>query len=248
MYEQELQNLGLSEKEAKVYLASLEVGAETAQNLAKEAGINRATTYVQIESLKTKGLMSEFEKGKKTYYVAESPQRLTNLFSVFEKELDLRKSEIKKVLPALQGMFEGMGERPKVRFFEGEEGVAAIREDFLKTKDKLIEGFINLDQLFQFKVGDPEAYSARRVEKKIASRLLYARKDGPSKDINDPKKLRTAKYLGQLKFPLLADITLYENKIAIMTYRAKPIGIIIESKEITDTLRSIFYALWDHIK
>lgn len=73
MYEKELQNLGLSEKEAKVYTTSLELGPDTVQNIAKESGINRATTYVQIGTLKEKGLISEFEKGKKTYFVAESP-------------------------------------------------------------------------------------------------------------------------------------------------------------------------------
>lgn len=40
MYEKELISFGLSEKEAKVYLAALELGAETAQNLSKKAGIN----------------------------------------------------------------------------------------------------------------------------------------------------------------------------------------------------------------
>ena len=55
MYEKELQDLGLSEKEAKVYLTALEMGAETAQNIAKKANVNRATTYVQIDSLKAKG-------------------------------------------------------------------------------------------------------------------------------------------------------------------------------------------------
>ncbi len=72
MYEKELQNLGLTEKEARTYLASLELGPETAQNIAKKTGINRATTYVQIESLKKRGLMSEFEKGALDILVATS--------------------------------------------------------------------------------------------------------------------------------------------------------------------------------
>ena len=93
MYEKELQHLGLSEKEARVYIASLELGADTAQHIAQKATINRATTYVQIEALKKKGLMSEFEKGKKTLYVVESPDRLQSLLRVFEKELDLKKAK-----------------------------------------------------------------------------------------------------------------------------------------------------------
>ena len=51
----ELQDMGLSEKEAKIYLASLEIGRATADQLAKQAKIVRSTTYVQLESLMKKG-------------------------------------------------------------------------------------------------------------------------------------------------------------------------------------------------
>lgn len=246
MYEKELQNLGLSEKESKIYLTSLELGAETAQNIAKKSGINRATTYVQIDSLKKKGLMSEFEKGKKTFYVAESPQRLSGLLNVFEKELDLRRAEAGRILPALLDMFLGMGERPKVRFFEGNEGIESIRQDFLKTKDDVIQGFINLDALMASAIGDPDLNAKRRIEHKITSNLLYSRADGPLSNFSDPQKMRVAKYIPTNKFSIAADITMYDNKVAIITYKENHIGVIIESKEIADTLRAIFYAIWNN--
>ena len=47
----ELQDIGLSEKEARVYLAALEIGRATADQLAKHAKIVRPTTYVQLQSL-----------------------------------------------------------------------------------------------------------------------------------------------------------------------------------------------------
>ena len=53
-----LKELGLAEKEAKVFLASLELGSSAVQEIAKKAEINRATTYVIIEKLMKKGLMS----------------------------------------------------------------------------------------------------------------------------------------------------------------------------------------------
>ena len=99
MFEKELQNLGLSEKEAKIYLASLELGPETVQNIAKKAGINRPTTYLQIESLKEKGLISEFQRGKKTFYAPESPNRLLSMLGTFEKELDFKTSAMCFVFP-----------------------------------------------------------------------------------------------------------------------------------------------------
>jgi sugar-specific transcriptional regulator TrmB len=245
MYEKELQNLGLSDKESKVYLASLELGADTAQNLAKKAGINRATTYVQIDSLKKKGLMSEFEKGKKAYYVAESPKRLSNLLGILEKELELKRSEIKGVLPALEGMFAGMGERPKVRFFEGHEGARAMTEDFLLTKDKNIVAFLNLDLLFQAFPKYDQDFTKPRVTSKVMSTVIYTREAGPVPEDTSTKQYRKAKYVSPKKLTLSSNITIYDDKVAILDLKNKVIGVIIENKDIADTLKSIFMGFWN---
>ena len=55
---EKLQELGLSEKEARVYLALFELGPSVVSGLAKKAGINRSTTYVILETLAKRGLVS----------------------------------------------------------------------------------------------------------------------------------------------------------------------------------------------
>ncbi|QQS23281.1 hypothetical protein IPM19_01810 [bacterium] len=243
MYEKELQNLGLSEKEAKVYATSLELGADTAQNIAKQSGINRATTYVQINELIEKGLMSEFEKGKKTYYIAESPNRLKNLLGVIEKELELKKSQANAVIPNLLSMFDGMGERPKVRFFEGLEGARAMRDDFLKSKDKMIYSIIDYDKLFKYFPDQQENYTDHRAKKKVRTRVFYVSQK-PVKDANSKQYLREAKHIPADKINIGASFTITDNKISVSTYSHKPIGIIIESEQIANTCRSMFEFFW----
>ncbi|MBI4160382.1 MAG: hypothetical protein HY506_00550 [Candidatus Yanofskybacteria bacterium] len=247
-YEKELKNLGLTDKEALVYLASLELGAETVQNIAKKAGINRATAYLQIESLKERGLMSEFEKGKKTFFVAESPEQLSRLLNIWEKELEFKKAEVNRILPALQNIFAGAGERPKVRFLEGLEGARTLQADFLSVKDKKIESFVNLDKLFEVFPEHEREYSKNRIEKQIESKVIYTRKEGPLGDATDAAKLRIAKYMPLDQFPVSSDITIYDNKVAFATYKVKNIGVVIESKEIADTMRILFYAIWATLK
>jgi len=83
--EKDLQQIGLSEKEAKVYLASLELGPSTAQTIAAKATVNRPTTYVMIESLIKRGLMSSFQKGKKRFFVAGKPTQLLYLLDAKKK-------------------------------------------------------------------------------------------------------------------------------------------------------------------
>jgi sugar-specific transcriptional regulator TrmB len=246
MYEKELQTLGLSEKEAKVYLTSLELGADTAQNIAQRSGINRATTYVQIELLKQKGLMSQFEKGKKTFYTAESPERLASLLSSFEKEINFKKSELTRILPSLQDLFAGAGERPKVRFFEGAEGSKALHAEYLMVKNKKIEAFVNLDQLLKFAPKHEEDYTPHRISKNIHGYIIYTQKSGVWTEGTDEKKLREARYLppADTEDEICADIDIFDNKVAIITYRSKPTCVIIEDSDIAKTLRTVFRALW----
>jgi sugar-specific transcriptional regulator TrmB len=246
MYEKELQNLGLSEKEARVYLAALELGPETVQKIAQRAGINRPTAYVQIESLKRRGLMSQFEKGKKTFYVAESPERLLSLLNAFEKELEFKKAETERILPSLLSLFAGAGERPKVRFLEGVAGLKTIQQEFLKSKEKKIYGFTNLDELFKL-MSDIDDYSRNRYESGIESMMIYTRKDGPLGNASDPAKLRVAKFVEYQKLPLKADITIFDDKVALASYREKPVGIIIQNVEIAETLRALFKFIWELI-
>jgi sugar-specific transcriptional regulator TrmB len=87
--------LDLSEKEAKVYIASLELGLSTIQEIAGKSQISRSTTYEVIESLMEKGLMSALTKGKKKYFSAESPEKLMSLIDIKEGELEKRKKRVK---------------------------------------------------------------------------------------------------------------------------------------------------------
>src|SRR4051812_35603168 len=106
----ELQDLGLSEKEARVYLAALEIGQATADQLAKQANIKRPTTYVQLESLMKMGLMSTYEEGKKTYFTPESPDTLKKIFESKKREFEAREQDLTAILPELVRKFEGAGE------------------------------------------------------------------------------------------------------------------------------------------
>ena len=88
-----LKKIGLSENEAKVYLATLELGSSTAQQIAQKAELKRPTTYVQLETLMKRGLVTSFEKGPstspgqgKTMLRAEDPEHLKPIFEKENKE------------------------------------------------------------------------------------------------------------------------------------------------------------------
>ncbi|MBU4431940.1 hypothetical protein KKD60_01575, partial [Patescibacteria group bacterium] len=131
----ELKNLGLAEKEAKVYLATLELGQSTVQKISEKAKVNRATTYVVIESLIQKGLMSSAYENKKQYFYAESPEKLNLLFREQAMEIQKKQEYLDRILPNLKALKSRDKEGPTVRYFEGKEGMRAIAEEIFDFKN-----------------------------------------------------------------------------------------------------------------
>lgn len=248
-----LTQIGLSENEAKVYLALLELGSATAQQVAQKAGVNRPTTYVQLESLIKVGVVSTFERESersgvsKTYFRAEDPDHLKKILEGSRRDLDKKEQILSETLPELGKLFLTSGERPRVRFFEGVEGLLTMQDEFLKTPDKSIESVASTDDVLGVFPTHPQAYMPRRVKKGIRAKLLYTSSQGKIFKNKDEAALREARYIPAEKFPFSFDLTLYDFHVAISVLKPKdfPYGIIIESEEVAKSFRSLFYLAWE---
>ncbi len=242
----ELQDLGLGEKEAKVYLAALEIGRATADQLAKQAKVLRPTTYVQLENLMKMGLMSTYEEGKKTYFAPESPEALRRVVDGQKERLRTQEGELARLLPDLTRLFESAGERPVVRFFAGKEGIIAMREESLRDlkKGQTLYVMYAYESLFDhYSKEQIIDFSDRRAEKGIHLKIIYSRKEGKlSKDNRGPNTDRG--YLPSESFSLGTDIFIFGDKVAIMALKGHIFGIILESSAIADSMTRIFNLLW----
>ena len=173
-----LTNLGLTDKEAAVYMALLLDGADTAENISKAANLNRSTTYVQITSLTEKGLVSTFKKGKKTYFAAESPNNINRILEKKSNQLAHMKTEASLLIPRLFSVFSNSGSRPSVRMFEGKEGLMSMRNDILNQKTKEIFIISSVDHMKEiFTSEELQDFTARREKNKTESYLIYSTED-----------------------------------------------------------------------
>ncbi|WAC06745.1 MAG: helix-turn-helix domain-containing protein [Thermodesulfobacteriota bacterium] len=248
MLEQKLKNLGLIEKEAIVYLASLELGLSTIQEIAGKSQISRSTTYEVIESLMKKGLMSSLTKGKKKYFAAEDPERLLSFIDTKERELKKRKKEIKTILPELKELSMLSRERPRIKFYEGKQGIRRIQEDILRTKNLgNIEEFVPLDDAYQLFPAHPRDHR-HWMGKKIAvpERMIYTSKKGAI--LPQKKGPIETLFIPVEKFPFHTEITIYADKVALVSFGRKLIGVVLESEDAANTLRSLFNLLWEELK
>jgi len=139
----ELRKLGLTEKEVKVYLAGLELGPSSVQNIAKSAKVTRPTAYETIKKLEEKGLFKETkDKGKKAL-IAQSPERILGILRIQKKEIEEREREFIRIIATLESKYS---KEKGVKTFKGKEGIRALEEtlSFSSTPDIFI---INPKQL-----------------------------------------------------------------------------------------------------
>ena len=239
MLENELKKAGLSDDEAKTYLAALELGEMTISRLAKKSGVNRSTTYFVVDSLMAKGLMSRIRKGKKTFFYAEDPRKIQELLQ--EKE-----EAIEKIMPELLAFANLIDRKPDIRYFEGTQGIKEVYKDTLNYPDQEIcawfsEAFLKFDENFFY-----DYYIPQRLEKKISVRAIFPDTDEMKKFAShNEKHLRRSKMIQKEKFTMPVEISLYgKRKIGIMAYEEQ-IGLIIESPKIHEALKNIFEIMWD---
>jgi len=138
----ELRKLGLKEKEVSVYLAALELGFSSVQNIAKKAGLSRPTVYEIIKELIAKGLMKEIKRqgttqGERTFFAAESPDNLLGLLRVQKREIEEKEREFVRIISSLRSKYYLAGEG-EIRTFAGQEGLNVLLDDFSQSQtDKI---------------------------------------------------------------------------------------------------------------
>ena len=239
----ELQEVGLSEKEARVYLSALELGKTTAEKLAKHAKVNRSTTYVQLDALMKMGLMSTHGENKKTFFAPESPDLLKRHLIKQRDDITTRERDLGAVLPTLLAQYEGAGERPVVRFFPGKEGITAVREEVLTAKTKQLYVVLSSENMRRiFSEKEIADYSARRTKLGVHSTALYTNRSYFEKAMNEMDAHTDHRLL--LNSPLTIDMRIFGDRIALFSLEGSLFALAIESKQIASSMKMMFNVLW----
>ncbi len=233
-----LNELGLKKNKGVVYLASLGLGPSSSQEIAEKSGLPRTTTIEILERLVDMGLMSYVEHGRTREYTAEPPEKLKIL-------LDERERRLKEVLPELKSMVSTKGRRPKVRMYEGLEGVKAVFEDTLTAKDKTLRGILSMADLYKVPgrryMND---YVRRRIAKGFKLRVVRSEQKEVEEtwptSVEEQRELRYAP--ADMLFPMT--VYIYDNTVGIIGTEKENFGMIIESSDFAQTQRNLFEVIW----
>lgn len=229
-----LHSLGFVDSEINTYTASLEHGPGTVIDLTKLTKLSRQATYVAIETLTNRGLMSSVLKGKKKYYLSEDPEKLLAYAERKQQEMKEKIGDLSRVLPELK--LKARGEHPVVKLFEGKEGIKAILEDIEKTRPKDILSIVDLDASRSI-LSDEDLKPYHEALEKAGTRV-YALRAGEKRRSHN--ELFTA-LLPEEFHNFHSEIFIYSNKIALVVFEGKMNSVIIESAPLTRTMRVLFH-------
>ena len=255
---QDLTRIGLSEKAAQVYATVLDIGIAFPSHIAKKTKLNRSTVYKILTDLSIKGLVTELERNKKLCYQAERPQRLVRFAQTQINLAEERLEHAKKLLPDIEGLFTNGPQKPRVRFFEGLEGVLAVYEDHInETEPYEMLGYSNVEELMKIL---PTAFTKRYIKGKerigIKTRGIFpegefsARYNKTIYRGAEKRVLAKMRFIPAQDFPYKGEVTLYgKNKVSFINFHERVlIGVIIEDEIIAGMIRMMFELTWKSAK
>ena len=236
-FENILQNYGLSRKEAKVYIACLELGSASVQKIARKSGLARSTVYEVLDDLNNQNFVNSFRRKHVKYYSPEDPAQVIKLAQV-------KVDAMRDVLPQLNAMYGQAKDRPTVRFYQGKDGMKIILEEILDEADELLS-FSSAEDLFR-ELGDYfDKFVESRVKKKIPARvILNESKKAQERKRLGPQHLRQVKILPDTHLHQ-GQIFIWKNKIAMFSFTNDFTAIVIESKELYKVQKAMFEQLWE---
>lgn len=228
------QQLGLDERESKLYLELLRIGPTKAGLLSKRTSIDRSVTYKLMYKLVTKGFVSVVIRENRKYFQATDPEKLLDV-------LKEREERLREVIPSLQFLKKKVLEETQVEVYKGKEGFKTVMNDLLKQKKDLygIGYTAKGPEIARYWY---EQWNQRRIKQKI--RRMYLVSSETAKKEVTKRPLTTIKIMPS-GFISPASTIIYGEKVAIFFPEKDDFtGIVVRSKRIAKAYKSFFDTLW----
>jgi sugar-specific transcriptional regulator TrmB len=231
---EELENLGLTHAESKVYVELLKLGSAKAGKLIEKTGLQSSTVHHTLSSLIEKGYVTYIQETKFKTYQAVDPRVILKIHEEKEKKF-------KEIIPDLLAMQTLTREKPIVKVFQGLRGLKSMYDEFIEDSKKGDQYFFysaDIPLLNEDMVKFYAQRDAKRKEKRLVVKGLS--REG-TRDFFKNRKHLQVRYT---KFPLPSSMNLCNDKMIIVNWQDKPSGILIKSKQIVESHIKFFKEIW----
>jgi len=228
---EKLVQAGLTGNEAKVYLELIEKGALSANQIAKNIGMDRTLSYTVLNNLMDKGhVCNIISEGKKLFSCSGTQSLLNPIKSKEALVLDLIKE--------LDSVKKKEQQEVEVNFYEGKEGIRTFAREFINS-GKHFDSFGSTGRLYDL-LFESDLLAKEAIRRGIKARIIMSSKFDKHEYINKYPNLKV-KFLD---LESEATTTVTGDKVAIHLIKDKPFIIIIKNKHIAESYRNHFEVLW----
>jgi HTH-type transcriptional regulator, sugar sensing transcriptional regulator len=215
--ESNLAALGLDDKEQRFYLATLQLGAAPVTAIAAKAGVSRTNGYDLLARLERRGLVTQVGTNAVRHVVAEDP-------AVLVSHWERTRSVLDELVPELKSMFNATELKPRVRFYEGTDGIWKALWETLDCHSGTLLGILSMSELAE--VPGKEATAAYIVER-----------------VRRGIKLRVLRY-APASVDLGMTMYVHDDKVTYLSSKRENYALVIESHELAALNRALFEGLW----
>lgn len=241
-----LGDLGLEEKEAKVYIACLQEQPSTPTTIARSTGLKRATVYIYVDKLCDKGLVVHEVRGtKRTIRAVEPRSGLVHYLREQEQALHEQRETLDSLVSTLTTLTPTSSARTQVSFYEGEEDLKKVLDKILAAK-KDVYWLGSMETLLRMESADRlyRHFTLKRLDKGIST---YA--------ITDKRILeypRFARMIGNKRnirllsesFVVPGVLVLFGNSVCLITVKTKLNVVVVEDEYMASVVRFLFWSQW----
>ncbi|MEK6959869.1 MAG: helix-turn-helix domain-containing protein [Nanoarchaeota archaeon] len=247
----DLNKIGLTDGEIRIYSALLELGETTRTALAKKSGISPSKIYDVANRLLEKGIISVVQKNGVLHFSAADPSRLKDFLELKEQQIQQEKELIDHLLPSLRSKYQKTKEQVDIEVFYGWEGMKTVFDDMVNTLKKGDENLI-----FGASQGlDPaqadiffSKYYTRQDKAGYTIKVIFnenVRSNIQRTSYFTKSKVHKARFLYQDTF---TEMNLYKDTVLFIMLLKRPIVIRVRSKEAADSFRKFFETMWNLAK
>jgi HTH-type transcriptional regulator, sugar sensing transcriptional regulator len=238
----DLLKIGLTEGEAKVYAALLELGPSTVGPVTKRAGVSSSNIYEILERLLEKGIVTVIVKNGIKNFQPVNPVNLVHYIDKKQKELDLERQQLKKALPRIKALKNAFPEQT-AQLFIGTRGLAAAYKEFYAdiSPDKENLWIYVHDPRFE-KISDKFYLHtwfdlAKKVQSKGISDTAYRR----TRFIREFKKKYPMRFVD---FPIFSHGEVYGDNFLLVSWEDTIITVLVTAKHVSENFRTYWYSVW----
>ncbi len=230
-----LKEIGLEEKEAKIYLELLKKGSSPASKVANELGLDRTSTYYILLRMMDKGFISALNKGNVKYFSAIDPKKILSLLKEKEKQFST-------IIPNLESLSKLDKGELRVEVFKGKEGLNHLYRDVVNTGGEVLVFGVDESKFIDFDSIHFDQYIRDVDAGKIKERLLTFK---GAKSFGSKKS--QYKFIPKDYFQP-TPIALYGSKVAMIVWQPSLHIILIDNKELNSSFKKQFKFLWKKTK